>query len=521
MKAKRKLNWSVLLIPTLIVLLLGILITIFPEASVNVITKVRSFFGDTLSSYYLVFGFLAFAVLLYMAFSKTGQIKLGNQKPMKTFTWGALIFTSTMAADILFYAFHEWTYYWNANVSDIAETATTSSKVLWSETYSLFHWGFIPWAFYLVLAAIYAYHFYKRKKDKRQSLSAMCEPVIGKKNSTGFLGKLIDCTSVVALLLGTSTTFSVATPLITAIICKLFGLVNTPLISIITLVVIAMIYGTAVLIGNKGISVLAKITTILFSCLLAAFFILGGPQFIAENGIQGIGNMLQHFTQMSTWTDPLRVSNFPQDWTTFYWAYWIAWCVATPFFIAKISKGRTIKQTLIGGLFCGLLGTFASFIVFSGFGMNLQASGTFDAASLIANGASPAQVIIEMISTSKLAIPLMILLALTMICLYASTFDALTDVVSSFSYRQLSIYESPSKKVKLYWIAIFLVLPIALLFLDTTNQVLMSLAIIAAFPLTIIMALIVISFFKEIKKEKERNDRKTNKNTRTMSEASK
>src|SRR5574344_58627 len=522
MNEKKKLNLSVVLIPTIIILVLGIFITIFPDVAVNTITAVRNFFGNTLGSYYLLFGLAALIMLLYIAFSKIGKTKLGNAKPMKTFTWGALIFTSTMAADILFFAFHEWTYYWNSNIGDVANTATTSSKVLWSETYSLFHWGFIPWAFYLLLAGIYAYHFYKRKKDKRQSLSAMCEPVIGEKNSKGFLGKLIDSTSIVALLLGISKNFSVTTLLITAIVCKVLGLANTPLVSIIILVVIALIYGTAVMIGNKGISVLAKITTVLFSTLLASFFILGGPRFIVENGIQSLGNMLQHFTQMSTWTDPLRASNFPQDWTIFYWAYWLAWCVATPFFIAKISKGRTLKQTLLGGLFCGLLGTFASFIIFSGFGMNLQANGTFDAATLIANGANPAQVIIEMISTSKLAIPMLILLGITMICLYASTFDALTEVVSSFAYKQLSREESPSKKMKLFWIAIFLILPIALLFLDTTNQVLMSLSIIAAFPLTIIMTLIVISFFREVRKEKLKYDkRKTTKNTQTMSETSK
>ena len=93
----------------------------------------------------------------------------------------------------------------------------------------------------------------------------------------------------------------------------------------------------------------------------------------------------------------------------------------------------------------------------------------------------------------------MIVILLTMFGLYASTFDALTDVVSTFSYKELDIDKSPSKKVKLYWIIIFLILPIALLFLDTTNQLLMSMAIIGAFPLTIIMILIIISFFKEVK----------------------
>ena len=93
----------------------------------------------------------------------------------------------------------------------------------------------------------------------------------------------------------------------------------------------------------------------------------------------------------------------------------------------------------------------------------------------------------------------MALLFVTMVGLYASTFDALTDVVSCFSYKSLDVDQSPSKWVKIYWAAVFLVLPIALVFLDTTNQLLQSVAIIGAFPLSFIMILVVISFFKDVR----------------------
>ncbi|MDE6293926.1 MAG: BCCT family transporter, partial [Clostridiales bacterium] len=212
------------------------------------------------------------------------------------------------------------------------------------------------------------------------------------------------------------------------------------------------------------------------------------------------------YIRMATWTDPLRVSNgvgatsgFPQDWTIFYWAYWIAWCVATPFFIAKISKGRSIKQIVLGGGLAGLLGTFASFIVFGGAGLNLQTSGVFDAAGMIAEGAAPAAVIVEIICQLPWSKFIMAMLFITMIGLYASTFDALTDVVSCFSYKTIDVDETPSKWIKIYWAAVFLVLPIALVFLDTTNQLLQSVAIIGAFPLSFIMIFVVISFFKDVR----------------------
>lgn len=172
-------------------------------------------------------------------------------------------------------------------------------------------------------------------------------------------------------------------------------------------------------------------------------------------------------------------------------------------FIAKISKGRTIKQVLLQGGTAGLLGTFASFTVFGGFGMNAQVNG-FDFVELIASGTSPAQCIIELICSKGnfwyVALPLLLL---TMFGLYASTFDALTDVVSSFSYKRLDIDKSPSKSVKIYWALLFLVLPIALIFLDGTNQLLQSMSIIGAFLLTFIMICIVISFFIELRQHQK------------------
>ena len=119
---------------------------------------------------------------------------------------------------------------------------------------------------------------------------------------------------------------------------------------------------------------------------------------------------------------------------------------------------------------------------------------------MIAEGAAPATVIVEIISQLSWSKFIMIILFITMVGLYASTFDALTDVVSCFSYKSLDVDGTPSKWVKIYWAAVFLILPISLVFLDTTTQLLQSVAIIGAFPLSFIMIMIVISFFKDLKK---------------------
>ena len=149
-----------------------------------------------------------------------------------------------------------------------------------------------------------------------------------------------------------------------------------------------LVYTIAVLIGLKGISSLANISVVMFSILLIVFLFSGPTIYIIESGISSMGRMIDEFFSMATWMDPLRLSGeggsgFPQDWTIFYWAYWISWSVATPFFIGKISEGRTIKNTILGGYFYGLSGTFTSFIVFGNYGLFQQVTGKMDAANML------------------------------------------------------------------------------------------------------------------------------------------
>ena len=132
--------------------------------------------------------------------------------------------------------------------------------------------------------------------------------------------------------------------------------------------------------------------------------------------------------------------------------------------------------------------------------MSKLVSDSFNMPEQISQGLSPADCIVELISTSEISVLLFVVLLLTMIGLYASTFDALTDVMSAFSYKTLSIDETPAKKIKIFWAIIFIVLPIALLFSDSTTQQIMSMSIIGAFPLTLIMILIVVAFFKDLRR---------------------
>ena len=501
MKKNNTIDYSLIFIPLVAIVLISTSLFLYPQTSKNVIDYLWNIMVNKLGFFYILLGFSLVIIALYLAFSKYGNIKLGNlEKPRySNFSWGAMIFTSTMAADILYWSLIEWAYYYNS--APFAKTnLTLAERQDWAATYPLFHWGITPWAFYLVPAVAFGYMLHVRKA-KTKRISESCRSILGC-HTDGILGKAIDVFSIIGLLAGTATTFSLATPLLSLCVSNLFGIAQSTTLTIIILLVIALIYTLAVLFGFKGIAHLANIAVASFVLLLVLVVFASNKVFMIEDAITGIGKMLHNFIPMSTWMDPLRLSGdgnagFPQNWTIFYWAYWIAWFVATPFFIGTISEGRTIKNTVLGGILCGILGTYLSFVILGYYGLNLETQGIYSAASALSNGEEPSIVILEILKNIPYSKVVLGVLCFTMIAFYSSTFDAITLIISF--YCQKDVDEMPKKTLRAFWSIVFIILPIALILIKCNLSQLQSLSILAAFPLGCIIILITVSFFKSAK----------------------
>lgn len=489
---KNQLDWFTTLVPFLCILALCFFFILSPDTSSAVLASIRFFLGDQFGSYYLIMGLGVFLCSLYIAFSRYGSIRLGDGKPeYSPFQWGSMMFTAGLAADILFYSLCEWLLY--AAEPHISEMGSMQD---WASTYPLFHWGPIPWSFYLVLAVAFGFMLHVRKRTK-QKYSEACRPVLGKYVDKA-PGRLIDLLAVFALLAGTATTFSLATPLLSMALSRVLGIQPSNAVTIFLLAAICVIYTITVYFGMKGISRLAASCTYLFFALLLYVFVGGGEgRYIVETGLSSIGNLVQNFIGLSTWTDALRTSSFPQNWTIFYWAYWMVWCVATPFFIGSISRGRTIKQVIFGGYFFGLSGTFTSFIILGNYSLGLQMHGKLDVMGIYEKGQDLYVTIMAVMESLPFAGFGLILLILTMIAFYATSFDALALVASVYSYKELEADKEPDKKVKLFWAIMLILFPIALLFSQSSMANLQTVSIIAAFPIGIIIFLIILSFFRD------------------------
>lgn len=495
MKSEKRIDWMITLVPLALVVGLCVVFFFMPEQSNQILSQIRFFFGDTFGAYYLLIGLGIFLLSLFIAGSKYGDIVLGEkgEKPKYSFfSWGSMMFTCGLAADILFYSFGEWIMY--ATDPHVKEMGSMQE---WAGVYPLFHWSFIPWGFYLVLAVAFGFMLHVRKRD-RQKYSEACRPILGK-HTDGWAGRLIDLLAVFALLAGTATTFSVATPLMASIINDLLGIsVSRSVLTIMILLVTCFVYTYSLLHGFKGISFLAKACIYMFFGLLLFVLLFSGKaRYIIDTGVDSFGRMIQNFIGLSTYTDPLRENNFPQNWTIYYWAYWMVWCVAAPFFIGSISRGRTVRQTILGGYGFGVGSTIVSFVVLGNYSMGMQASGKADFIQQYLETGDLYSMIIEMIRTIPCAPFVLLLVLVTMVAFYATSFDSIALTASCYSYHRLGQGEQPHKGVQLLWCILLILLPIALVFAESSMSNLQSVSIVAAFPIAAVIVLIVVSFLKD------------------------
>lgn len=479
---EKKIDCLITLLPLCLVISLCFIFFLFPSFSNEILNKLYYLFTDTLGVWFLVVGLFIFILSLYIAFSKYGNIILGdkNDKPKYSFfIWGSMLFTCGLAADILFYSFSEWIIC--ANDSYVLSLGQDLISV-----FPIFHWGLIPWSFYLVLAVSFGFMLHVRKV-KRQRYSEGCRAIFGK-HTDGFVGRIIDLLAVFALIAGAATTFSVATPLMAEIICDLFKInIDRNIINLAIILITCFVYTYSLLHGIRGISYLSKFCIFLFSFLLVYVLFFGGQtSFIVENGFSSLMKMFSNFIKLSTYKDPE---------TVYYWAYWLIWCVSAPFFIGRISKGRTVRQTILGGYLFGAGSTVLSFFILGNYSLGQEISNNLGFIASYASGIDLYKIIVSIIKTLPFSNLVMFIVLITMILFYATAFDSIALSASVYSYKELE--KEPSKFIKLMWCILLILLPIALLFAKSSLSCLQSIALVTAFPLSIVIVFIALSFLKD------------------------
>ena len=294
----------------------------------------------------------------------------------------------------------------------------------------------------------------------------------------------------------TVTTFSMSLPLLAQVAKTLFHVGTVQTWSLILMVLIVIIYLSVSLLGLKAMSRFSVIAFSMFGLLLLYVLLVGGgvsSDFVA--GGAAIRNLTTNFISLAL---PNKINSFTQNWTVYYWSYWIVWCVATPFFIGSISKGKKICEIILGAYFWGLSGTFLSFIILSNFGIREQIREIINVTALLSKDVSYPVIITTLFRTLPHYEWGLIILSGAMIGLYCTVFDSIRMVISKYSYKNLLVEETPSKKMRAFWSIAFSIFPLVLILTGESVYNIQSVAIIAALPTSIVMILIVISFYKSL-----------------------
>ncbi|WP_417879385.1 BCCT family transporter [Vibrio sp.] len=484
----------------IIVLLCAIIpLMIFPEKGENWVALAKTFMTDKVGALYLILGLASFFFMIYIIFSDIGQIKLGDpdEKPeFKTASWAAMLFCGGIGASILYWGTIEWAFYYQNPPFQLAPGS--EEAVRWAATYGIFHWGPIAWSIYLVPAIPIAYFFYVRKQPVLK-VSAALMPIIGEKRAQGGLGKTIDVMFIFGLLGGGATTLGLASPLITEGLHHLFGTPKTTGVQLMVLLVCTMIFAYSAYAGmSKGIQLLSNINFWGALALLIFIFAVGPTTFLLETGLDSLGRMLSNFFIMASWAEPFggygsfENTHFPQDWTIFYWAWWLVFAPSMGLFIARISRGRTIKQMVAGSVFFGSLGCFLFFMVLGNFGLSLQLSGQLDVISVL-NGQGTTAAIFAILD--QLPMSTLIIVVFTGLCIIftATTFDSISYILASVV--QNDVTEEPMRWNRLFWAFTLSFMPSVLMFMGglTTLQ---TASIVAGIPLIAISAMLMMSTVK-------------------------
>ena len=481
-----------------IALLFSIIIPLilFPQQGADWIAIAKSFMTDKLGFLYLALGIAAFFFMIYVVFSDMGQIKLGDpdEKPeFATASWAAMLFCGGIGASILYWGCIEWAYYYQAPPFQLEPGS--EEAVRWAATYGIFHWGPIAWAIYLIPALPIAYFFYVRKQPVLKVSSALM-PVLGEARSKGAAGKVIDILFIFGLLGGAATTLGLAAPLIGEGLYFMFGIPQTTLSQIAVLFVCTAIFAYSSYAGmEKGIKVLSNIN--FWGAMgLLAFVLLAGPTiFMLETGLDSIGRMLSNFFVMATWAEPFggygtfADTHFPQDWTIFYWAWWLVFAPSMGLFVARISRGRTIKQMVSGSIFFGSLGCFLFFMILGNYGLSLQLSGEVDVVAIL-NQQGATKAIFTMLNT--LPMGTLVIAVFTVLCVIftATTFDSISYILASVV--QNNVTEEPMRWNRMFWAFTLSFMPTVLMFLGGLST-LQTAAIVGGLPLLVISVMLMVS----------------------------
>lgn len=472
-----------------------------PVKAKQIFTGISAFTMNKAGALILAFAWVCFILCLWFAFGKYGNKKFGlpgDDKPeFSNKSWLAYFFSLSTSATMFYWASIEYADYL---ISPPFNLEPMSSEAFnFATAYGQFHWGPWMWGMFTALGICYGFMMHVQKKTDLRP-SAACVNVIGEKNVNGVIGKAIDAMYVFTLVCALGTSLGVSTPLLAAIVSDILGIEATVTVSGLLILAWALSVTITIFTGLKrGMKIINDFRMYFAFVVLALILFLGPTSFILNNTIDSIGVQFQNLIRMATYTDPYGYSNnFPGNWTIFYVAWNVVYAVASGIYLARVSKGRTVRQFIIAIITFGSTGAMIFYWILGNFSMDVFVRGIVPVTDLYAAGQGYKAILMVWKELPLAAIVIPIFAVYAFVATW-TTQQAYSYNVAMATETGVTADNEPSTKNRLLWTVLLHVYCFAVIFLGGMDTVKAS-SVISGLPAILVCSLIIISTMKDMKK---------------------
>ncbi|WOF22333.1 choline BCCT transporter BetT [Microbacterium betulae] len=494
-----RVNWPVLIGSSTLIVAVAVWAIVLPGQAAEVIGAAVAWTGQNLGWYYILTAAIVLAFVVFLALAPMGRVKLGpdhSRPQFRLFTWMSMLFAAGIGIDLMFFSVAEpVAQYYGPPAGDGETVEAARQAVVWT----LFHYGPVGWAMYALMGGAFAYFAFRRNLPL--SIRSLLTPLLGNR-LRGWAGHVVDITAVLGTVFGIATSLGIGVVQLNYGLFLLFG-IPEGVGAQIALIVLSVVMATISTVSGveKGIRRLSEANVILAIVLLVLLMVLGDARRLLDGIVMNVGDFLASFPGlvMNTfaWERP---DDWMSAWTLFFWAWWIAWAPFVGLFLARISRGRSLRQFIVGVLVVPFVFIAIFISVFGNSALELILGGddAFGQAALSA----PERGFYDLLAAYPAAPVIIGLATLTGLLFYVTSADSGALVLANFT----SIIQDPRQDggnvLRIFWSVVTGLLTMSMLLVGGIAT-LQNATLIVGVPFSVVMYLVMISLFRALRTEQQ------------------
>jgi len=496
--AKTRLNRPVFFSSAILIIAFTAIIIAFPQASTAWLSSAQTTLAGSFGWYYMLVVAAYLGFIVWLATSPYGKIKLGADDEQPAFSYGAwagMLFSSGIGISLLYFGASEPLTHYLYPPQGTAATPAAASQAM---TLTFLHWGLHGWAIYALIAVALGYFAYRHKQPL--ALRTALYPLLGERVH-GAAGHAVDCFGIVVTVLGLVSNLGIGSLQISAGLEHLFGLQNSHGTLLAVIIVMTMVATLAAISGvETGIRRLSNLNVVLFASLLVFVLSMGPTLHLLNAMIQNLGDYVSNFVGK---TFDLYAYDRPSDWlgkwTLFYWAWWISWAPFVGLFIARISRGRTIREVVTGVLLLPLGFTLVWLSVFGNSALDLLISHGAAELSQTALG-QPAMTMYKLLAHYPFGTAMSGVAIFVGFVLFLTPADSGAVMLANLSVRGAEDDADAPHWLRIFWSALIMAVTVGLMFADNISAI-QTTIVLASLPFSVVLVLYMVCLMKSLRME--------------------